>query len=256
METSSFDGEKIGVGVGKFHQTPHKSARSGNGVRRIVVRHHLNGDLQRIAREVRKTVAHVSFGWTTMPEFFGGRHSSDCKIRRSSHFVERVEMINVPGATTSGLKRPYMPSMPMPTLPRARKTGHLIICCVSRFHGCVWVVPIEICETILVIFRSPFQRANRNHVLCRGPAKQSSRPCRRRDPCRRRTRHSPPKTQTGPAASPAPPARHRAPPHHSWPPPGHRSGPPQKPLLFEISALVFAGCPCKVPSSHIAIIHR
>src|SRR6266496_3056863 len=40
-----------------------------------------------------------------------------------THRLARVETTNVPGATTSGLKRPDLPSRPRPTLPTLENEG-------------------------------------------------------------------------------------------------------------------------------------
>ena len=60
--------------------------------------------------------------WSPNSSFcFSSASASACALVEVIEFFqspERVEMMNVPGATRSGLKRPYCPSMPMPTLPR------------------------------------------------------------------------------------------------------------------------------------------
>ena len=48
---------------------------------------------------------------------------------------ERVETINVPGATTSGLNRPNSPSVPMPTLPRLEKEATWLLLSVNPTKG-------------------------------------------------------------------------------------------------------------------------
>ena len=60
--------------------------------------------------------------WSPNSSFcFSSASASACALVEVivfSQSAERVEMMNVPGATRSGLKRPNGPSMPMPTLPR------------------------------------------------------------------------------------------------------------------------------------------
>ena len=52
-----------------------------------------------------------------------------------------VETTNVPGATTSGLNRPDLPSTLRPTLPRLEKGAISLLVCVSPSQGWLVMLP-------------------------------------------------------------------------------------------------------------------
>src|SRR5262245_41870011 len=65
-------------------------------------------------------------------------------------WLERVETTNVPGATTSGLNRPPIPSSPSPTLPTLENGAISLFVSVKPSHG--WLV-ISLTTTSLVMLR-------------------------------------------------------------------------------------------------------
>ena len=76
----------------------------------------------------------------------------------------------MPGATTSGLKRPNAPSMPTPTLPRLEKAATSLLVSVSPSQGwLVWqtLVPSTVvhCQTWSVIERGWSMAPDGNDVL-------------------------------------------------------------------------------------------
>ena len=67
-----------------------------------------------------------------------------------SMFCERVETTNVPGANTSGLKRPKSPSVPMPTLPRLENEATSLSLSVKPRNGTL-VLTTLVPLTMLVV---------------------------------------------------------------------------------------------------------
>ena len=64
-------------------------------------------------------------------------------------FCERVETTNVPGATTSGLKRPKSPSVPMPTLPRLENDATSLSLSVKPTNN--WLVSPLITASLVML---------------------------------------------------------------------------------------------------------
>ena len=60
--------------------------------------------------------------------------AEDCTVGFDQR-LDRVEMSIVPGATTSGLKRPEGPSTPMPTLPREENSATWVLLSVKPLNG-------------------------------------------------------------------------------------------------------------------------